>query len=394
MKKLLVAATTILALVAVLAIGCAGVEPPTTAPISNPAPAMSSAPVPLSSPPPTLAPTVTGNEVNFRLLISDEVNAIDQFISLEVKISDVGVHKAGEEGGWIEPEGFVPETVDLVELKDTNATAIWSVNLGDGEYDKVFVYVDNATGTLPGDNGEDKTVDVKLPGNKMHISKAFTIEGGSVVNFVYDITVFEAGKSGKGKYILKPQIGESGADKEFRERERVSNTVQAGKSNIGHLYLYSKDADGEDDISGNEDDWSIVDGGAWGKMKYNLSGANFDFVFNGHGLVEGSEYTLVCYPDPWPGNDLICLGSGIVNEDGDVHIKDSINTGDLPIAADQNNIDNEDKYEWINEDYNGAKIWLVLTNDVQCGENSEMAGWNPEEYLFENNLITFDDTDV
>ena len=31
--------------------------------------------------------------------------------------------------------------------------------------------------------------------------------------FVYDITVVEAGKS--GKYNLQPQIGESGADKEF-----------------------------------------------------------------------------------------------------------------------------------------------------------------------------------
>ena len=35
----------------------------------------------------------------------------------------------------------------------------------------------------------------------------------------------------------------------------------AGKSNVGHLYLYEKDPA----------TWGIVDGGAWGKMKYNLS---------------------------------------------------------------------------------------------------------------------------
>ena len=57
----------------------------------------------------------------------------------------------------------------------------------------------------------------------------------------------------------------------------------AGNSNVGHLYLYEK----------NPDTWEIVDGGAWGKMKYNLSGPTFDFVFNGHGLEAGWSYTLI-----------------------------------------------------------------------------------------------------
>lgn len=143
---------------------------------------------------------------------------------------------------------------------------------------------------------------------------------------------------------------------------------QAGKSNIGHLYLYEK----------NPADWSIVDGGAWGKMKYNLSGPTFDFVFNGHGLVPGWEYTLIYYPDPWPGNGLICLGSATANGGGNVHIKGSVNTGDLPASYDANA---------------GAKIWLVLSSDVDCG-GKVFSAWNPTEYLFENNLITFDDTDA
>ena len=36
-------------------------------------------------------------------------------------------------------------------------------------------------------------------------------------------------------------------------------TSPAGKSNVGHLYLYEKDPD----------TWEIVEGGAWGKMKCN-----------------------------------------------------------------------------------------------------------------------------
>jgi len=130
---------------------------------------------------------------------------------------------------------------------------------------------------------------------------------------------------------------------------------QAGKSNIAHLYLYEKDPS----------DWSTVDGGAWGKMKYDLSGDEFDFVFNGHGLEPGLEYTLIYYPDPWPGNGLICLGSGTVNEEGDIHIAESEDTGSL-------------------ED---AKIWLVLSDDITCDD--QFYSWNPTEYLFEGDVITF-----
>jgi hypothetical protein len=144
----------------------------------------------------------------------------------------------------------------------------------------------------------------------------------------------------------------------------AGKTGQAGKSNIAHLYLYEKTG---------EPDWDIVEGGAWGKMKYNLSGATFDFVFNGHGLEPGTVYTLIYYSDPWPGAGLICLGSGTVNEEGNIHIAESVDTGNLPAEDDANE---------------GAKIWLVLSDDVDC-ENAEMTGWTPTEYLFEGELITF-----
>jgi len=103
-------------------------------------------------------------------------------------------------------------------------------------------------------------------------------------------------------------------------------------------------------------------------------------------LVPGDDYTLIYYPDPWPGTGLICLGSGIVNEEGNIHIAASVITGDLPIDTDLND---------------GAKIFLVLSDDVDC-ENHVMAGWtgacdgNHEGtniYLFEDEQITFDDTD-
>ena len=100
----------------------------------------------------------------------------------------------------------------------------------------------------------------------------------------------------------------------------------AGKSHIGHLYLFEKDP-----VT-----WEIIDGGARGKMKYNLEGYEFDFVFNGHGLEQGLDYTLIYYPDPWPGDGLICLGEGTFDFDGNLHIKNTIDTGSLPAMGDEN----------------------------------------------------------
>lgn len=147
---------------------------------------------------------------------------------------------------------------------------------------------------------------------------------------------------------------------------------QAGKSNVAHLYLYEKDPN----------TWEIVEGGAWGKMKYNLSGPEFAFVFNGHGLEADTEYSFIYYADPWPGdNPGALIASGTTNRGGVINLVGSVDLGmDLPDPDDEN-------YE------DGAKIWLVLSDDYD-EENTEMVAWNPTEYLFEYDLITYDDTDV
>ena len=124
-------------------------------------------------------------------------------------------------------------------------------------------------------------------------------------------------------------------------------------------------------------------------MTYNLSGANFNFVFDGHKLVPQGDYTLIYYPDllpanPWPRTGVICLGSDIANNGGNVHIAAAVDTGsNLPAAYDTNST--------MNADYGkaGAKIWLVESSAVDCG-TGVMSGWNPTEYLFEGDLINFE----
>lgn len=137
----------------------------------------------------------------------------------------------------------------------------------------------------------------------------------------------------------------------------ANDKAQSGKSNVGHLYLYEKDAD-----------WDIVWGGAWGKLTHNLSGEELCVVFNGHGLEAGQEYALVV--GEWPMDTV--FGTATADEYGNVHIANC-----LDLAADYTN-------DAGPEDVNGLKIWLVTTD----------SGWNPADYLFEHNVIAFDDTGV
>ena len=173
-------------------------------------------------------------------------------------------------------------------------------------------------------------------------------------------------------------------------QSRVSKQVREGKMKMGRnqhthkrqkwvrIYLYEKDST----------TWDIVGSGAWGFLDYRPEGTEFKFLFVGKKLDPDVQYTLIYYPDAWPGNGLICLGSGTADELGKVKIVGKgdplnpyytppVDTGDLPADYDANA---------------GANIWLVLSSDVDC-LGQQMAGWNPGEYLFESTLITFIDTD-
>jgi len=138
----------------------------------------------------------------------------------------------------------------------------------------------------------------------------------------------------------------------------------AGKSSIIQLDLVQK----------NPSDWSIVQGGAWGKLTYNKDTGKF--VFNGHLLKAGVSYTLINFArvgSEWPAT-INVLGSGIANAERDVHI-----AGNYP-------------YDKLGYDTTpgtgstaGYKIWLVLTSDINAA--GKLAGWSPGDYLFEYELI-------
>jgi len=162
-------------------------------------------------------------EGNFAFLVSDEVNAIGDFQKLDLSISKVILHLGGDEEKKIEFKPGV-QLVNLTDLQGNRAQEIWRGDVPEGAYSKVFLEVSQVSSIL-WDSGEE--VEIKLPSGKLQISKPFKVESGEVTNFVYDLTVVKAGKS--GQYILKPQIGQSGADQDFIKVEPEEQPEDNGK---------------------------------------------------------------------------------------------------------------------------------------------------------------------
>jgi hypothetical protein len=158
--------------------------------------------------PPTLIVASPAVEGNFAFLVSDEVNAIADFDNLYITVSKVGVLQTGAAEKWVE---FVPEVreFDLTLLPGAKTKELWRGNIPEGNYTKVVIYVSVVEGIL---KENQQTIELKLPSNKLQINTSFQVSAGNVTSFTYDLTVVKAGNAqGGGKYLLKPQVNESGA---------------------------------------------------------------------------------------------------------------------------------------------------------------------------------------
>lgn len=127
-------------------------------------------------------------------------------------------------------------------------------------------------------------------------------------------------------------------------------------------------------------DWNIIDDDdIFGTLVYVTSGPTFDYTLTAQGLQPNTNYSLIYYADPWPGNNpgkFIGLhttdSSGVINGAGSPNLN-----MDLPSSPDPNP---------------GAKIWLVPSSDYNGVD--ALTDWNPANYLFEYNTITYNDTDI
>lgn len=211
MKRYLALSITLSLLLATVT-GCVAPGSDSAAPVEMVAPA-AEAPV---------AAINTADEPNFLLLISDAPNDIGDFAELWISIAGVGLVNGDEEG--IVEEMFTDDPlpqVNLVELTGEAAVALWSGYVEEGDYTKIFIYVEDVWGVLT-EGGEE--IEIKLPSNKLQLDLPVVVGTDETTEFVFDITVHRAGNS--GQYILKPQTSESGQGAAYRLMEQSHERVR------------------------------------------------------------------------------------------------------------------------------------------------------------------------
>lgn len=124
--------------------------------------------------------------------------------------------------------------------------------------------------------------------------------------------------------------------------------------------------------------WEEI-GVSLGTLSYEVSAETFNYDIDVNGLVDGQEYSLIYYADPYPGNNPGKLIKTYTATGGIINDTASIELGmDLPDAADANS-------------GVGAKLWIVLASDYS---GTGMTAWNPTQYLFDKGLVNYDDTQI
>jgi hypothetical protein len=228
---------TVAAVMIIAVIGYFGIKPVLVSeePITQPGPGpvepgpqaeqLPVTPSPQLEPSPVLIVAKPSPDGNFVFLISDDVNAIADFESVNVSVSKISLLRSGDSGQFIEFEPELGE-VDLTLVQGEKTQEIWRGSIPEGEYTNVSIQVSDVRGILK-ETGEE--VEIKLPSQKLRISKRFQVSADTLTTFTYDLTVVTAGSpKDTFKYILKPQVDQSGAENKPIEPQ---NRAKKEKSN-------------------------------------------------------------------------------------------------------------------------------------------------------------------
>ncbi|ELZ45789.1 hypothetical protein C463_05115 [Halorubrum californiense DSM 19288] len=165
---------------------------------------------------------------------------------------DDGEEDDGEDGE--EDRGFTVveldgATVDLTQVIDEDAVAVFDGEIPAGSYEKIELEVSAIEGIVDGSE-----VDVKLPSEKLQITNGFEVAPDEEVSFVFDINVVKRGKN--NGYILKPVISGSGvAGRDVDVNEIDDDDDEGEESGDDDSEADGDDSDGEDD----EDDGEATD---------------------------------------------------------------------------------------------------------------------------------------
>jgi hypothetical protein len=228
------------------------------------------------------------------------------------------------------------------------------------------------------------SVYVTLTGSLNDVQQAVVFGNGDTSK-TFEINNAVAGNTYNKSYILKNR-SESTAPIEFVTTEDVGITTTYWSS----VDLRKKDAN-----------WSIT-GDAIGTLTYQLNANTFNYDFTASNLTPETSYSLIYYADKqermtnWGGdNPGSLLGTFTTDVTGSINSGAVIDLGmNLPATSDWNG-SSDANYCTDLDNYDlcrGAKIWLVPSTAYDTA-SKKLISWNPEEYLFETDLITYDDTD-
>lgn len=148
--------------------------------------------------------------------------------------------------------------------------------------------------------------------------------------------------------------------------------------------------------------WVAIADAMQAKLTYQLADMKFNYELEASGLAVDTDYSLVYYADRqdrfvnWGGDnpgkllaEVTADGSGEVNTVGSVNLN-----MDLPHADDWNGTLEADYCDNGTDNYDlcrGAKVWLIPSSEYD--EGTKTVSWgDPTTYLFETDLITYDDT--
>jgi len=178
----------------------------------------------------------------------------DNFSHINVTFSAIKIHKSGNDNdsGWITFD-MNPKTVDMIYLHENNLSEELGVkNLSAGNYTKLWIVVDRATGVLK-DTGEEITFDV--PSGDLKIQQGFEIEEGNTnidVEIDLDRSVLYVPQG--GVYKLLPQLGRmtiknedkrnDDADDDKDEEEFEADAGDEYKAKVNETIKFEGKADG------------------------------------------------------------------------------------------------------------------------------------------------------
>jgi hypothetical protein len=153
----------------------------------------------------TAGPSTSTEETgNFELYVSDRPADISDFEYLNVTIGEARIFS--ENFSDSNDSSFrtfeVNRTVDLTQVVGDKREKILEDELEPGTYQKVELHTADILGVA-----ENRSVGVKVPSEKLMITKEFEVMVNETTEFVFDINVV---RKGQGGYNLLPVISESG----------------------------------------------------------------------------------------------------------------------------------------------------------------------------------------